>query len=179
MALLSKFCRRCDKNSERYKDGRCKVCTLARHAIWATKNRDRVNANSKAWNERHGDQKRATAAAYRKRERDAINARRKTLRKIDQSLERLKTAKRRTLKRASNGKLSRDIVFTLFKAQKGLCACCAKPLEGKFHLDHKTPLSRGGRNADDNVQLLLPICNLKKYTLTHDEFLARKAKACP
>ena len=165
-----KFCKRCGNNSERYSDGRCKPCTLARHAVWAAANRDLVNANSRAWNAKNKDKKTAISSAYRAREKDNINARRKAVRKYTPELERLKAAKRRTQKRAGGGKLSKNILSILVEAQQGLCACCRTPLNGIFHLDHKTPLSRGGANSDDNVQLLLPGCNLRKYTLTQEEF---------
>lgn len=174
-----KFCKKCNKESERYADGRCKVCTLARHAAWTARNREAVNANSRAWNAKHRDKKVALAAAYREREKEQINARRKLVRQYDKSLERLKAAKRRAQKRTGGGKLAKNIVEVLLARQQGLCACCQVPLNGVFHLDHKIPLSRGGTNTDDNVQLLLPVCNMQKYTLTHDEFLAKKAKtAC-
>jgi len=165
-----KFCKRCDKDSERYADGRCKACSLARHAVWAATNRDRVNANSRLWNAKNKDKKTATAYAYRAREKNNINERRKRVRKISPELERLKAAKRRAQKRVSGGHLSKNIVALLLEAQQGLCACCKTPLHGTFHLDHKTPLSRGGANTDSNVQLLLPVCNLRKYTLTQEEF---------
>ena len=172
-----KFCKKCNKDSERYADGRCKVCTLARHAEWAAKNRDTVNANSRAWNAKHRDKKTAIAAAYREREKEQINARRKSIRQYDKGVERLKAAKRRAQKRAGGGGLSKNIVELLLVQQQGLCACCQVPLNGLFHLDHRVPLSRGGTNTDDNVQLLRPICNMQKYTLTHDEFIARKTKS--
>lgn len=170
MQNLFKFCKRCNKDSERYADGRCKSCTLARHAIWAAKNRERVNANSRVWNAKNRDKKLATAATYRAREKDNINARRKLIRKFLPELERIKAAKRRAQKRKEGGKLSKNVIETLLKKQQSLCACCLVPLQGVFHLDHKTPLSRGGTNTDDNVQLLLPTCNLRKYTLTQEEF---------
>lgn len=176
MQQTFKFCKKCNKDSERYADGRCKACTLARHAVWAAKNRDVVNANSRAWNARHRDKKNATAAAYRGREKERINARRKLVRQYDKAVERLKAAKRRAQKRTGGGKLSKNIIEVLLERQEGLCACCGTPLNGAFHLDHKLPLSRGGTNADDNVQLLLPVCNMQKYTLTHAEFLAKKSK---
>ena len=170
MQNLFKFCKRCNRDSERYADGRCKSCTLTRHAIWAAKNRERVNANSRIWNTKNKDKKLAIAATYRVREKDSINARRKLTRKFLPELERIKAAKRRTQKRKGGGNLSKNIVAVLLEMQQGLCACCSAPLQGVFHLDHKTPLSRGGTNTDDNVQLLLPTCNLRKYTLTQEEF---------
>lgn len=40
-------------------------------------------------------------------------------------------------------------------------------------LDHVIPISRGGMNIDDNVQLLCPTCNLSKGAKTMEEWRER------
>lgn len=60
------------------------------------------------------------------------------------------------------GVLSSDITDKLLVLQKWRCACCRKSLKGGFHLDHIVPLSKGGLNVNQNVQLLTPECNLRK-----------------
>lgn len=171
---MLKFCKKCGCESERYADGRCKKCTLQRHAEWVSKNRATVNLNSQAWNLRNGEQKRKHNAEYRAVKKDEINAKRKAQRAADPSIERVKAATRRAWKKQNGGRLSKDIVQQLLEKQQGLCACCSTPLNGVFHLDHIMPLALGGRNADDNVQLLLPRCNMQKHKLHPDEFLKRK-----
>lgn len=64
--------------------------------------------------------------------------------------------------RLSTGKLSAGIVENLLISQAGRCACCGVELGHNYHLDHKIPLCRGGRNVDGNVQLLTATCNLRK-----------------
>ena len=171
---MKKYCKNCECDSERYADGRCKACTLRRHALWAAKNRDVVNRVSRAWNASNGAQKRALNAVYRSKNAAVINEKRRAQRAADPSIERVKTAKRRALKKQNGGVLSKDIVQRLLITQKGLCACCGTPLNGKFHLDHIMPLALGGANADFNVQLLTPSCNMRKHKLHPDVFLARK-----
>jgi 5-methylcytosine-specific restriction endonuclease McrA len=173
---MHKFCKTCGVDSERYADGRCKACTLRRHKEWVSKNRDLVNATSRKWSISNSAQKRATNAEYREAKRDEINEKRRLQRQADPSLERRKSATRRALKRKNGGELSKDIVQRLLIVQKGLCACCASPLGGFFHLDHVVPLSLGGKNDDANVQLLLPKCNLQKHKSTPEAFLARRQK---
>lgn len=41
------------------------------------------------------------------------------------------------------------------------CAKCGRTVK-QFHLDHRRPLSRGGRHTLRNIQLLCARCNLKK-----------------
>lgn len=55
-----------------------------------------------------------------------------------------------------------DIVI-LFVSQQGTCALCSVDLlVHRFHVDHITPLSKGGRDELNNKQLLCPECNVKK-----------------
>ena len=173
---MNKFCKNCGIESDRYADGRCKTCTLARSARWAAENRDRVNANSRAWNRRNSESKRALNAAYRLEQQTQINQKRKNQREIDPSLERVKAARRRALKRVNGGVLSKDIVQQLLTKQNNICACCGITFMGKFHLDHIIPLSLGGQNSDANTQLLLPKCNLQKYNTPPESFLSRRQK---
>jgi 5-methylcytosine-specific restriction endonuclease McrA len=88
--------------------------------------------------------------------------------------EKVKAAVRRGRKLTAPGKLSKGIVDSLLVKQNGCCACCGAFLLGKYHLDHILPLSLGGANSDDNVQLLLPKCNLQKYNSTPEKFLERR-----
>lgn len=53
--------------------------------------------------------------------------------------------------------------------------CLNSILFGKDHLEHKTPLSRGGQNNYENLGVSCSECNCKKHTKTEEEY--RKA-AC-
>ncbi len=171
---MSKLCKRCNCETERYTDGRCKPCTRERNAQWSSANKDSTNARSRIWNAANAEKKRANNAAYRLANQAAINLRRKLKRQLDPNIEKVKAAVRRGRKLAVPGKLSKGIVESLLAKQNGCCACCGLPLLGKYHLDHILPLSLGGANSDDNVQLLLPKCNLQKYNSPPEKFLARR-----
>jgi len=57
------------------------------------------------------------------------------------------------------------------------CYLCSKPIPfGKDHLEHKTPLSRGGTNEYNNLGVACQKCNCKKHTKTVEEF--RKYEDC-
>ena len=73
--------------------------------------------------------------------------------------------------RLSEGSFTWDDVENLLIFQDGKCVYCEVELGDNFHIDHITPLSRGGPNVAKNIQLLCPSCNLKKHAKTHDEFL--------
>ncbi len=60
--------------------------------------------------------------------------------------------------------------------QDGKCAYCGEMLPTVYHIDHKTPVARGGTNDIENLHLTCPRCNLRKGTMTHEEFLVSKRR---
>lgn len=87
---------------------------------------------------------------------------------------RLHSANRRAAISNSGGKLSRGLKGKLFKLQRGKCACCGQPLGDDYHLDHITPLALGGKNTDDNIQLLRKLCNLQKHAKDPIDFMQER-----
>lgn len=73
---------------------------------------------------------------------------------------------RKARERAAVGKLSKGIRKSLHEVQRGKCPVCKSKLildgSKKCHIDHVIPLSAGGTNTDDNVQLLCFECNVSK-----------------
>lgn len=60
--------------------------------------------------------------------------------------------------------------------QDARCAYCGSYLNGRFHVDHKVPVSRGGTNDSENLQYTCPRCNMLKGAMTHEEFLVSKKR---
>lgn len=60
------------------------------------------------------------------------------------------------------GRLEYGTIPRLMDSQRGMCANCCCNIRDKYHVDHITPLSRGGRHEAANVQLLCGPCNLRK-----------------
>lgn len=75
-------------------------------------------------------------------------------------------------KRAGGSTPHRHEIERLFCDQDGRCPYCSEPLN-QYHLDHKLPVSRGGKNGIDNLQLLCRTCNLQKHTCTEEEYLTK------
>lgn len=78
---------------------------------------------------------------------------------------------RRAHKRTAKGRhCSKDIV-ALFVKQEGACAgLTCKVSLAAYHVDHKTPISRGGSNWPKNLQLLCAFCNISKGAKTQREW---------
>lgn len=62
-------------------------------------------------------------------------------------------------------------IAAIREGQGGRCAICDIDCGADYHVDHIIPLSRGGSNWPENLQILCPGCNLSKGTKTHDEYL--------
>lgn len=60
------------------------------------------------------------------------------------------------------GRLEYGTIPRLMEAQRGKCAYCACDIRKSYHVDHITPLSKGGKHEAANVQLLCGPCNLHK-----------------
>ena len=70
--------------------------------------------------------------------------------------------KRRALEKNAVGSFTAADIKAIFKDQRGKCAYCRKRLGADYHADHVTPLSKGGTNNRDNIQLTCDKCNLMK-----------------
>jgi 5-methylcytosine-specific restriction endonuclease McrA len=57
----------------------------------------------------------------------------------------------------------------LYEEQEGHCFYCGTILNN-YHVDHKTPLSRGGSDTKENLCLACPNCNWIKNSKTEEEF---------
>lgn len=58
--------------------------------------------------------------------------------------------------------------------QDARCTYCGVVLSDGHHIDHKTPISKGGTNDIENLHYTCPKCNMRKGTMTHEEFLVSK-----
>lgn len=81
---------------------------------------------------------------------------------------------RRARKLNAPGKYTEADIQVLFLSQSGLCVSCHTKLD-QYRVDHIFPLSRGGSNYPENIQLLCPSCNSSKGNKTMEEFVAIKA----
>jgi len=66
-----------------------------------------------------------------------------------------------------------EIKNRLYRNQKGLCMYCGVGLAKNFanvEVDHKTPLSRNGKDTESNLQLTCVACNRRKLDCKDGEY---------
>jgi 5-methylcytosine-specific restriction endonuclease McrA len=84
--------------------------------------------------------------------------------------------RRRAMRIAAGDDCTAEEATAILEAQRYICAnilCGADLTKVKKHLDHKTPLVRGGGNGANNLQWLCQKCNLSKGRLTNEEWQAK------
>jgi 5-methylcytosine-specific restriction endonuclease McrA len=109
---------------------------------WKAENREKVRANHNRWVE-----------ANPEKFQECQKNRDKVKRRVNSQ---------NRMNRKSGGKITADAIKKLFVLQKGKCACCGEALGDDYHVDHITPLSKGGAHEDSNIQLLRGRCNMSK-----------------
>jgi 5-methylcytosine-specific restriction endonuclease McrA len=64
-------------------------------------------------------------------------------------------------------RLSKSRRERIWERDRGRCYNCGRKVPlGWAHIDHITPLSRGGSNDDDNLAVMCPECNTRKGART-------------
>ena len=101
--------------------------------------------------------------------------------KFDNSIQRRKIMKRLhrknyKLRLTSAGKLTFEIIQTVYEEnikKYGTLTCylCLIAIRfGTDNLEHKTPISRGGINSIDNLEISCRDCNYRKHDKTLEEY---------
>lgn len=67
------------------------------------------------------------------------------------------------------GLVTGEELSNLFEAQKHKCFYCEIGLIDDIHIDHITPISKGGENTIDNIAITCKHCNLHKSDNVFDE----------
>jgi hypothetical protein len=89
--------------------------------------------------------------------------------------------RRRNRSKNAEGFYTGDDIMNLWNKQKGCCLNCRKQMGKKiqnavFHIDHIYPISKGGTNWADNLQLLCPTCNWQKHAMLPEEFAQKQGR---
>lgn len=142
---------------------------------WYAANKERAKENVLAWQQANPEKAMAYKRSYAEANKPAKNESARKYRAENPQKRCAWEHTRRARKRGVGGKLSPDLASRLMSLQRGKCACCKCRISaGGFHMDHVVPLSSGGSNTDDNIQLLCPTCNVRKSNKNPIEFMQQR-----
>jgi len=129
-------------------------------------NREYYQANREKWRER------------RESHREEGQEYRREYRRANPEKKRADSHRRRALKRGTEGTHTAADIQAQARSQydaKGRLRCwwCGKIIKGKYHVDHRIPLDRGGGNGPGNLCIAHERCNLSKQNKMPWEWAGR------
>lgn len=176
-----------DRSLKSGRRGRCKACCSVDSKSWDRNNAERRRQTQARYREENYDRLKEKVRKWRAENPDRMRERRKRY-YADHKAEELSYAvywrtenyekylahKRNSSsrRRGAPGKYGVADIEAMYKDQGEVCAYCEAPLRGVFHIDHMTPICRGGTNDWTNLALTCPACNLRKNRQTVEEFFA-------
>lgn len=142
---------------------------------WRKENPEKVRAANAKWALEHAEErtKKARVRVAKWARAHPEKARAATLKWQRENRETMNViARRRRARKASalGTHTAADVKRQLI-SQGRMCFYCSVPLQ-KYHVEHKTPLCRGGSNGAENIVCACPTCNLRKGKKTAEEFIA-------
>lgn len=160
----------------------CKVCRNLDNATYNAADPERQKryyretledrrAYNRAYYRVHRDRIKAQVAAYKEANADKARAAVRRWNQTHKPEKLIHSRRYKASKRAATGRHTLSEVWELVESQDWLCAYCEIPLFGEFHVDHMTPLSRGGSDDSMNLAIACADCNLRKGNKTAVEFM--------
>lgn len=84
--------------------------------------------------------------------------------------------KTKCIRKNSEGVSSAKDIRNILRLQRFKCAECRVSVKKTYHIDHITPIAKGGTSWPNNLQCLCPPCNMKKGSKDPLDFAREKGR---
>jgi len=171
---------------ERYTvNGKCLICHSNENRVMRQSHPARYAERARKWREKNQEDSRKAQARYRMAHREICIKRaslwrashpekqansKRVWRMTNRDTVSASSRNRRAKLKGAFGRHTKHDIKDLYAAQKGRCAYCKVVVGDKYHVDHIRPLSKGGGNGKDNLQICCPTCNLQKHAKDPDDY---------
>lgn len=173
-----RMCRYCNQAKSleefRFQVGfQCKDCHRAQMKFYNEQHREQLAERSRVWYRENKTRRKQYDTEHRDKRRKQRSRWALSNPEKYRAKNRAKSARRRALRRESNGTFTPRDIIAIYENQKGACFYCMDDLGNNYHIDHFMPLSRGGDNSPSNLRLACPKCNTLKGASYPHEFIQR------
>lgn len=148
------------------------LCTACQHRLRREADPERTLSYARRWRERNPEK--AFEAGRIWREKNPEKSRASTRRWKEKNRETVRKKQRRRRERLDQAPggafdISREDYRSRCRVLGDACVCCGA--QGRLHMEHGTPVSRGGSNYPANIRPICGPCNSRKYNRTWAEHL--------
>lgn len=140
-------------------------------AKYRAKNLQTIREKSKAYRLAFPEKAKLAAHKSRIKRAEKVSERGKATYRANPKAAAARWRKRRAIKAEATGSHTVEDISAINKNQRFACVYCGISTAEKYEVDHIIPLSRGGSDYPENLQILCMRCNRSKHTKTHDEYV--------
>jgi hypothetical protein len=166
-------CKQCSKNSSKEWGKANKEKRKHTSKLYYETNKDKIIACNTEWQKNNREKSNQYKNKWKEENPEAMQAARKAWKEANPlKLIQYKSKSKAILAGLTEHYTEQDIL-ELEEEQDMLCYYCGD-IMGKYHIEHKTPLSRGCSNTKENLVLSCAACNYEKWAKTEEEYEAYK-----
>ena len=142
------------------------------------KNKERLSEYEKQYRKDNEHKIKERQKQYRMSNIEKLRSARSERYKANKEYFRLAWHKRRSIIKSVGGKHTKNDVLFILEKQKKKCVACSCDISKSYTIDHIKPISKGGSNNKDNIQLLCKSCNSSKGNKDPIEFMQTLGFLC-